>query len=46
MTVLTAVLAMCVWEWAHGREGAPYTQLGALGALAYVASLVYVRLRS
>ena len=40
------ILVMCVWEWAHGRDGSPYVQLGALTGVAYVASLGFLRWRS
>jgi hypothetical protein len=40
------ILAMCVWEWAHGRDGTPYVQLGALTGLAYIASVGFLRWRS
>ena len=40
------IIAMCIWEWAHGRDGTPYAQLGALSGLAYIASVAYVRWRS
>jgi hypothetical protein len=46
ITVLTAVIAACVWEWAHGRDGAPFVWLGAIGGVAYVGGLVVLRLRS
>jgi hypothetical protein len=44
--VITAIIVMCAWEWAHGRDGSPYSQLGALGGLAYIASVIGLRLRS
>jgi hypothetical protein len=46
MAVLTAVIAACVWEWAHGRDGSPFTLLGAIGGVAYVAALGVLRVRS
>ena len=46
IVVITAIIAMCVWEWAHGRDGSPYSQLGALGGLAYIASVGVLRWRS
>jgi hypothetical protein len=33
-------------EWAHGRSGSPYTQLGAIGGMAYVAAVALIRRRS
>jgi len=46
MVVLSAIIGMCLWEWGHGRDGSPYAQLGAIGGVAYVASLAVLRLRS
>jgi hypothetical protein len=46
MAVITAVLAMCLWEWAHGRSGEPYVQLGAIGGVAYLVALGFLRWRS
>jgi hypothetical protein len=43
--LITLVIAMCCWEWAHGRSGSPYTQLGAVSGLAYILALVGLRLR-
>lgn len=44
--VIGLIIAMCIWEWAHGRDGTPYAQLGAISGLAYVASIAFVRWRS
>jgi hypothetical protein len=41
-----AIGAMCLWEWAHGRDGSPYAQLGALAGVAYLVALALLRLRS
>ena len=46
MVLVTAVIGMCLWEWAHGRDGFPYTALGAISGLAYVLALVALRLRA
>lgn len=40
------ILVMCLWEWAHGRSGTPYVQLGALTGLAYLAAVGLLRWRS
>ena len=45
MTVLLAVLAMFVVEIAQGKDGSPYSQLGALGGVTYVVALVWFRYR-
>ena len=34
--VILAILAMCVWEWSHGRDGSPFVQLGAIAGVAYL----------
>jgi hypothetical protein len=44
MVLLTLVIVMCLWEWAHGRDGTPYSQLGAVTGLSYVVALVALRL--
>jgi hypothetical protein len=43
--LILVVVGMCMWEWAHGRDGTPYTQLGAIAGVAYVVALVALRLR-
>lgn len=43
MSVLLAVLAMFVIELARGGDGSPYYQLGGLGGLVYVVSLLWLR---
>jgi hypothetical protein len=43
--LIGSVIAMCLWEWAHGRDGSPYTQLGAVAGLAYIAALALLRWR-
>lgn len=44
--VITAIIAACAWEWAHGRDGSPFVQLGAIAGLAYIAGLVILGRRS
>lgn len=43
--VIVAVLVLFIVEIARGHSGSPYYQLGALGGLAYLAALVYLRVR-
>jgi hypothetical protein len=43
--LLGAVLALCLWEWAHGRSGTPYVPLGALTGVTYLGALVFLRWR-
>jgi hypothetical protein len=45
LATLTAIIGMCLWEWGHGRDGAPYVQLGTLGGAAYLVALLVIRLR-
>jgi hypothetical protein len=44
--LIAAVIAMWMWEIAHGRDGTPYGQLGAVAGLAYIAGVVVRRVRS
>jgi drug/metabolite transporter (DMT)-like permease len=43
--VITAIIAGCVVELAQGHDGNPYSWLGALGGLAYLAAIVVMRVR-
>jgi hypothetical protein len=43
--LIGVVIAMAMWEWAHGRDGAPYVQLGAVAGIAYIVAIVALRLR-
>ncbi len=45
IAVIVAVVAMCMWEWAHGRSGSPYSQLGAVAGGSYLAALLALRWR-
>jgi hypothetical protein len=46
LTVITAIIVACGWEWAHGRDGTPFVQLGAIAGVAYIAALAILRARS
>jgi len=46
LVVITAIIIGFFVEIAHGRSGAPYTWLGALAGIAYLAGLVIGRWRS
>src|SRR5262245_20519570 len=46
LALTVAIIGGFVYELAQGRDGAPYTWLGAAGALCYVASIIYLRLRA
>jgi hypothetical protein len=43
---IATILGMCAWEWAHGRDGSPYVQLGALAGVAYIVAFGVLRWRS
>jgi presenilin-like A22 family membrane protease len=45
VVLITVVIAMSMWEWAHGRSGSPYSELGAIAGIAYLVALVALRLR-
>ncbi len=45
LVLICVVIALCLWEWAHGRSGSPYTVLGALAGGAYLLALAGLRLR-
>jgi hypothetical protein len=43
--LIGAVIVMSMWEWAHGRDGTPYAQLGAITGISYIVALVVLRWR-
>lgn len=45
LVLITVIIAACFYEWANGRDGSPYTQLGALGGVSYVVALVVLARR-
>jgi hypothetical protein len=45
MSLVLLVIGMSMWEWAHGRDGTPYSQLGAIAGLVYILALVVLKLR-
>jgi hypothetical protein len=46
LVLIMAIIAACAWEWAHGRDGSPFVQLGAIAGVAYIAGLAILRTRS
>jgi hypothetical protein len=46
LVLIVVILAACFYEWAHGRDGAPYTQLGAVAGVSYLAALAILARRS
>ena len=45
MALVSLVIAMAMWEWAHGRDGTPYSQLGAISGVVYLVAVAALRLR-
>ena len=46
LVVITSIIIACGWEWAHGRDGTPFVQLGAIAGVAYIAALAVLLRRS
>jgi hypothetical protein len=46
LALMLAVIIAFLFEIAHGPSGEPYAWLGAVAGLAYLASVVYLRIRS
>jgi len=45
LVVITAIIIAFLVEVARGHNGSPYTWLGAIGGLAYLAAVAYFRIR-
>ncbi len=45
LTVITAVIVGFVVDIAKGGDGSPYAALGAIGGLAYLGAIIYLRIR-
>jgi len=43
--IIVVVIAACFYEWANGRDGSPYTQLGAVGGVSYLIALAVLARR-
>ena len=46
LALTLAIIGGFVFELAQRRDGSPYTWLGPAGGLAYLASIIYLRLRA
>ena len=46
MVVILVIIGAWLVEVAQGRDGSPYTQLGAVGGLAYILAIALLRWRS
>jgi hypothetical protein len=42
---IAAIIGACFWEWAHGRDGSPFTQLGAVAGISYIGAVAWMRWR-
>jgi 4-hydroxybenzoate polyprenyltransferase len=45
LVAIGLLIVLCLWEWAHGRDGSPYSQVAAVSGVAYIVSFVALRLR-
>ena len=45
MVLIASVIIGFVAEVARGQDGAPYSMLGAIGGVAYIAALIVLRFR-
>ncbi len=43
--VIIAIIVGFLIELAHGRDGNPYTWLGAIGGISYLAAVIFMRIR-
>lgn len=46
IAVILALIGFWLWELAHGRDGSEYARIGAIGGVAYVLAVAYLRFRS
>jgi hypothetical protein len=46
LVLISVVIGAWLWELAHGRDGSPYAQLGAIAGVAYIAGVAIGRWRS
>jgi hypothetical protein len=46
LVLVLVIIGAWLVEVAQGKDGSPYTQLGAIGGLAYVAAIAFLRWRS
>jgi hypothetical protein len=46
LVLITVIIGAFAWELAHGRDGSPFTQLGAIAGVSYLVALLILRSRS
>ena len=44
--VIAILVGAWLWELAHGRDGGQYSRIGALGGVAYILAIAYLRWRA
>ena len=45
LVAISAIIAAWLWEIAHGEDGSPYGQLGAIAGVAYIVGVAFLRWR-
>ncbi|HEY7197266.1 MAG TPA: hypothetical protein VH306_08765 [Gaiellaceae bacterium] len=46
LVIILALTGFWLWELAHGREGNEYARVMAIGGIAYIVSVAFLRWRS
>ena len=46
VAVTIALIGAWLWELAHGQDGGPYGQIMAIGGIAYLIAIAFLRWRS
>ena len=46
LVLICVVIGAWLWEVGNGRDGSPYTQLGAIAGFSYVVAVAIIRWRS
>ena len=46
LVVIALLIGGWLWELAHGEDGSPYSQIGAVGGVAYLLAIAWLRWRS
>ena len=46
LVVITVLSGAWLWELAHGRDGSPYGPVLAIGGVAYLVAIAYLRWRA
>ncbi len=44
--VIVVLIGAWLWELAHGKDGGPYAQIMAIGGIAYIIAVAFLRWRS